>query len=85
LALAHYGSWALDRLRVRAAASGQARMSELAAAVAARWSLSEAQVVRLVVAVRSSSDEEHDSSNEAEHLAVIRELSTLAGKAGRPS
>ncbi|MBN1609217.1 MAG: DUF4129 domain-containing protein [Polyangiaceae bacterium] len=85
LTLAHYGSWALDRLRIRAAASGKATMSEVAAAVAARLSLSESQVMRLIVAVRSSTDEEHDSSSEAEHLAVIRELSSLAGKAGRPS
>jgi hypothetical protein len=85
LTLAHYGSWALDRLRVRAAMSSQAKMSELAAAVAARLSLDEARVMRLVVAVRSSADEEHDSSNEAEHLAVVRELSSLAGKAGRQS
>jgi hypothetical protein len=85
LALTHYGSWALDRLRIRAAMSSQAKMSELAATVAARLSLDEAHVMRLVVAVRSSVDKEHDSSSEAEHLAVVRELSSLAGKAGSQS
>jgi hypothetical protein len=85
LILAHYGSWALDRLRIRVSASGQAKMSELATAVAARLSLTEGQVMRLIVAVRASADEAHDSSDESEHLAVIRELSSLVGKAGRQS
>jgi len=83
MVLFHFGGWALDRLRIRAAASGQAKLSELAGAIASRFSLSETDVMRLAVAVRSSVDEEHDSANEAEHLAVVRELSSLVGKAGR--
>jgi hypothetical protein len=82
IALVNFGSWALERLRVRLAATKHDRLSDLAGAVAARHSVSEAEVMSLVVAIRSAEDQEHDSATEAEHLAALRRLSALVKKTG---
>jgi hypothetical protein len=82
IALLNFGSWALERLRVRLSATKHGRLSDLAGAVAARHSVSEAEVMSLVVAVRSAEDQEHDSATEAEHLAALRRLSALVKKTG---
>ena len=82
LALVNFGSWALERLRVRLAATKHGRLSDLASAVAARHSVNEAEVMSLVVAVRSAEDQAHDSANEAEHLAALRKLAALVKKTG---
>ncbi len=85
LALAHFGSWALERLRVRLTATKHGRLTDLAGAVAARHSVSEAEVMSLVVAVRSAEDQAHDSATEAEHLAALRRLAALVKKTGGTS
>lgn len=85
LALVNFGSWALERLRVRLAATKQGRLSDLASAVAARHSVTEAEVMSLVVAVRSAEDQAHDSATEAEHLAALRRLAALVKKTGGSS
>jgi hypothetical protein len=85
LALAHFGGWALERLRVRVQSTKQGRLSDLAGAIAARHSVSESEVMSLVVAVRSAEDQAHDSATEAEHLAALRRLSALVKKTGGTS
>jgi hypothetical protein len=85
LALVNFGGWALERLRVRLAATKHGRLSDLASAVAARHSVNEAEVMSLVVAVRSAEDQAHDSANEAEHLAALRKLAALVKKTGGSS
>jgi hypothetical protein len=82
LALVNFGGWALERLRVRFAATKHGRLSDLASAVAARHSVSEAEVMSLVVAVRSAEDQAHDSASEAEHLAALRRLAALVKTTG---
>jgi hypothetical protein len=84
-ALVNFGSWALERLRVRLQATKYGRLSDLAGAVAARHSVSEGEVMSLVVAVRSAEDPSHDSATEAEHLAALRRLSALVKKTGGSS
>jgi len=81
----NFGSWALERLRVRLQATKYGRLSDLAGAVAARHSVSEGEVMSLVVAVRSAEDPSHDSATEAEHLAALRRLSALVKKTGGSS
>jgi hypothetical protein len=85
VALVHFGGYALERLRVRLSATKQGRLTDLAGAVAARHSVSEAEVMSLVVAVRSAEDEAHDSATETEHLAALRRLSALVKKTGGSS
>ena len=85
LALVHFGSFALERLRVRLQATKHGRLTDLAGAVAARHSVSEAEVMSLVVAVRSAEDQAHDSATEAEHLAALRRLAALVKKTGGSS
>jgi hypothetical protein len=85
IALVNFGGWALERLRVRLQATKHGRLSDLAGAVAARHSVSEGEVMSLVVAVRSAEDQAHDSATEAEHLAALRRLSALVKKTGGPS
>jgi hypothetical protein len=82
LALANFGAYALERLRVRLQATKQGRLTDLAGAVAARHGVSEPEVVRLVVAVRSAEDQAHDSSTETEHLAALRRLAALVKQTG---
>jgi hypothetical protein len=85
VALLNFGSWALERLRVRLQATKHGRLSDLAGAVAARHSVSESEVMSLVVAVRSAEDQAHDSATEAEHLAALRRLAALVKKTGGTS
>ena len=85
LALVNFGSFALERLRVRLQATKHGRLTDLAGAVAARHSVSEAEVMSLVVAVRFAEDQAHDSATEAEHLAALRRLAALVKKTGGSS
>jgi hypothetical protein len=85
MALVHFGGWALERLRVRVAATKHGRLSDLASAVASRHSVTEGEAMSLVVAVRSAEDQAHDSANETEHLAALRRLAALVKKTGGSS
>jgi hypothetical protein len=85
IALMNFGSYALERLRVRLQATKHGRLTDLAGAVAARHGVSESEVMGLVVAVRSAEDPAHDSATEVEHLAALRRLAALVKKTGGTS
>jgi hypothetical protein len=81
LALFHYGHWVLERLRLGASASRSAQASELSTVVASRLSMKNTDVLRTIVQVRTALEDGHDPARETEHLAMMRELGSMARKA----
>jgi hypothetical protein len=81
-ALANYGTWALGRLYDRLLPGEKRSLNGLSHAIAKKTGRPETEVLGVLVAVSSATDEAHDTATVREHLETMRELESLLRTSG---